>query len=558
MNRLGWLAALLSVLLAACHGAGRAASDPQKVAALTDRLEGKIWVEREGALAMTNGAGPLQIAATDVAADGDRVGGFVAIPSEQCLLAYARGSPGIDDLDLYAYGDDGSVLGADEAADPHPALIICPPHPTRAYVVARVAAGRGIVAVAVHSVSPAAAERAGRSLGARGRPGEEMGRVESWPGLDERVSEHRRLLGGHWEELRRVAVQADARAPTRLTATLSPDRCLDVLVVPGEEFAQLEVTLLGEDERILARAVPYGRDRSAIICSPVQSQIAIEVRPHAGQGLCAVVLGQSPRGAERQIGGPVRVYRTAPTIELSVERAQRAKILRALGYPDGVQVGTGTADVGRRTSFPVALPDGCVRLEIVAGRPLAGITADLWSANGDLIATGDAGEGPTLFACGKATAARIDIEAMSHPGPFAVELRKEKLSPPTLAAHPLAAGRLLSVVASRGDAVTAGAAADAKVLALDGVSLKTVEVQVPDGRCADVVAAVDAGGAGIDMRLFDPQANEESSLVRGRLVAESRVCATARNRSFRAELRLTSGKADALVWTRLLPPGASR
>ncbi len=132
-----------SVALGCRVGSGRTASDPKQVAVLSDRLHGTTWVEREAALATSYGAGALHIAATEVAADGDRVGGFVAIPSEECLLAYARGSPGIDDLDLYAYGDDGSVLGADEAADPHPALVICPPHPTRAYIVARVAAGRG-------------------------------------------------------------------------------------------------------------------------------------------------------------------------------------------------------------------------------------------------------------------------------------------------------------------------------------------------------------------------------------------------------------------------------
>src|SRR5437868_6809425 len=83
---------------------------------------------------------------------------------------------------------------------------------------ARIVAGRGVVASGVHALAPSVAAQVGRALGARGRPGEELGRIEAWPGLDERVTEHRRLIGARWEEIRRVAVQTDARAPTRISA----------------------------------------------------------------------------------------------------------------------------------------------------------------------------------------------------------------------------------------------------------------------------------------------------------------------------------------------------
>jgi hypothetical protein len=143
---------------------------------------------------------------------------------DQCVLAYARGSQGIEDLDLYAYSDDGTTLAADEASDPQPAVVICPPHQARAYLIARVAAGRGVVAIGVHTLAPSTAAHIGKALGARGRPGEELGRIEAWPGLDEKVNQHRRAIGSRWEEVRRVAVQADARAPTRISATLDGGR----------------------------------------------------------------------------------------------------------------------------------------------------------------------------------------------------------------------------------------------------------------------------------------------------------------------------------------------
>ncbi len=229
------LVVITLLALAACRQgrgpspSGRSAPpNPRELTVLTDRLDGSKWLAHDAELAMSLGAGPLKVAVADVGGDGDRIGGFVAIPSEQCVLAYARGSQGIEDLDLYAYGDDGTILAADEAADPQPAVVICPPHPTRAYFVARIVAGRGIVAVGVHALAPSTAAQVGKALGARGRPGEELGRIEAWPGLEEKVSQHRRIIGAHWEETRRVAVQADARAPTRLSALLDAGRCLDV------------------------------------------------------------------------------------------------------------------------------------------------------------------------------------------------------------------------------------------------------------------------------------------------------------------------------------------
>jgi hypothetical protein len=524
---------------------------PTPVAA--DHFEGRRWLSHDADVAMSLGAGPLMVAATDVGGEGDRVGGFVALPPEQCMLAYARGSLGVEDLDIYAYSDEGTILAADEASDPQPAVVICPPHPTRAYVVARVVGGRGVVAVGVQSVPLNAAAQVGKALGARGRPGEELGRAEAWPGLDDKVNEHRRRLGARWEEVRRVAVQADARAATRITASLEAGRCLDVFVVPGEEFAQLDVTIYDSDDRIMVRAPTYGRDRAAVLCSPVPMPVSVELRPHAGQGLCAIVLARSSVGGEREIAGPVYMHRIAPDADLGIERAERDRRLRVLGYPEPIVVGSGTTDVGRRLSFPLALPDGCARIDVVGGRPLAGVTADLWDASYNLVASGTSGDGPTLFACSKGGRARIDLEALNRPGPVSVEMRRETASLPALSSHPLAASRLLSTLHGRAEPITAGVASNVKVLALDPTSLRTFDLEIADSRCGDIVGALDAGGAGIEMRLLDATSGDEYALERGRFVAQSHVCATGRARTLHGEVRLSSGKADALVLMRLTP-----
>ncbi|MET0595713.1 MAG: hypothetical protein ABW133_23650, partial [Polyangiaceae bacterium] len=120
-------------------------------------------------------------------------------------------------------------------------------------------------------------------------------------------------------------------------------------------------------------------------------------------------------------------------------------------------------------------------------------------------------------------------------------------------AHPLAASRLLSALNARSESVTVSAAGEVKVLSLEPNLLKTFDIPLADGRCGDVVAALDAGGTGIDLRITDAQSGEEFSLVRGRLLAQSRVCAAGRARTLRGELRLGAGKTDALVLLRLAP-----
>jgi hypothetical protein len=132
-------------------------------------------------------------------------------------------------------------------------------------------------------------------------------------------------------------------------------------------------------------------------------------------------------------------------------------------------------------------------------------------------------------------------------------MRRERAPNGQLVAHPLAAGRLLSALNARGENVTVGAASDVKVLALESALLKTFDIPLPDGRCGDVVAALDSGGTGIDVRLTDAQSGEEFSLSRGRLLAQNRICSAGHARILRGEVRLAAGKADALVLMRLTP-----
>ena len=199
------------------------------------------------------------------------------------------------------------------------------------------------------------------------------------------------------------------------------------------------------------------------------------------------------------------------------------------------------------------LPAGCARIDVVAGSPLADVGASLWNDRGALLAEGRGGAGVALFACGPGGGARIDVEGLAHPGPYAIELRKDTAAPAPLVAHPLAASRLLAALDAGGAFVSASSAEATKVVALEPGARVTLPLDAPAGGCVEVTAALDKAGSGLDLRLADASTGE-STVTRGRFVVSDRFCAPRAGAKGNAELRLLAGKADALVLLRVLPP----
>ena len=519
---------------------------------LSDHLDAHPWLAPQAAVASAAGAGPLQILGADVASEGDRLGAFIAIPENECLLAYTRASPTIVDVDLFAYDDDGSAFASDESPEVEAAVLVCPPHPRRLYVVARVMAGAGLLAVGVQSVPRAAEGAVARAVGTRGRPGEDSGRLDAWPGLEGRIRAHRLAIGARWDDVRRVVVPMSPRAATRISATIEANRCLDVLATPSEEVASFD--LLAEDStaRIIARGREQGRDRSLVLCSATAVSITLSVRPRASQGLAAITIGRSSTFAAPEIAASARFVRVTQPAELDVARAALATTLASKGYAAPKSVASGTARVGSRTSIPLDLPAGCARVDVIAGRPLADVAATLWDHGGSMIADTRGGAGATIFACGKGGPARLDLEALESPGPFAVELRGDRTAPALLVAHPVAAARLIERMGAGGDPADASSAASATLVALDPAQLKTFPLTVPASSCVEVIAALDGGGTGVDLRVTTPGA--DGTITRSPDVAGDRLCAGATPIQGAYELRLGAGKADALVITRVVGP----
>ena len=493
-----------------------------------------------------------EVVAVEAGVAGDRIASLVEVPEAACVVLIARGTDTIEDLDLLAYGEDGAVLGMDEGPDKTPALLVCPPHPARLYVAARIAAGHGLVALGVERVAPQDAERAAATYHARHRQGEPDSRLASWPGLAERIAAHREHLGGTWQDVRRVAVPLDARIPTLVSATVEENRCLHALVLASDELSHVELSALDQNGQVLGRATALGRDRSLVVCSPLQVPVTFEFRPQGGRGVAVLVLSQSEPGSSSEIDDAVRVD-VYPSGTLDETRQKHAARLDGLGYAKAKLLKTGTLEPGRLDSATFALPKGCSRVDVLAGAPMRAMSARLWAADDSLIATSDDRAAPVLFACSSGGQVRLDTESLARPGQYSVELRAEPDAPVTLQSYPLAASRLLARMIERGLIQNSAQAGKITHHSLSPERLETEAVLVPVGRCIELTLAVGASATGAEVRLVNSDSGEELALARGTTVASARACAND-TLHVRAELRVAAGQSDGLSATHLLTP----
>ncbi|EYF08584.1 Hypothetical protein CAP_4114 [Chondromyces apiculatus DSM 436] len=540
---------------------------------LADTMEGRALLDNDSRLAGSAGAGPLQLLGVDVAVEGDRVGGFIEVPQAECVLVIARASPTVGDLDLAAYDDDGSTFSTDEAPDPKATILVCPPHPRRLYVVARVTAGSGVVAVGVQSVEARAAEAVAQAVGARGRPGEGSGIASSWPGLEGKLRAHRAGIGGRWDDVRWLALPVGSIAPARVSFVVDAGRCLDVLVVPSDEVGTLEVVAEDAGGRIVARARELGQDRGFVLCAGERAEVSLALRARGAGGLCAVMAGRSEVGTEGEIEGTFPIARVTETRALTVVRGVHDRAMEGRGF-GAPRASTGTAKLGSRSSVAVELPAGCARIDVLAGKPLGEFLAELWNEQGELLVAERAGAAATLYGCGAGGQGRIDVESLARPGPFGVVVRKDPAAPQVLVKHPTAAARLMSrLIAGEGGSAgggagegvrgAAGSAAGAQVVTLEEARLATVPLTVPVRSCSEVIVALDRQGAGLDLRLVEGGGTgdakggtgegreaREARVARGRYVVSDRRCAGNAPMQGAVELRLGAGKGEALVLVR--------
>ena len=519
-------------------------------------LEARPLLDDLPAKASRFGAGPLAIVASGPMSEGERVGAFVEIPKDVCLLAYARSSASLEDIDLAAFAEEGHPIAVDEGPDPKPTILVCPPHPDRVYVAVHAAAGEGLCVIAAQLVPRESAMAVGRAVDAHGATPKAP---ETWPGLDEHVRAHRAAVGATWEEQRRVAVAVDSRAPSSVGFSIEAGGCTDALVVPDDDVAVVDVDVFDGDGRHVARARDSSHVRSITVCSQTSVAGSLQLRPHVGRGLVAVVVSKSKGDSAREVLTRPEIAWVAAGQPLEVTRAARERELGKAGYGGPVSSQTGQLQLGRRASLTVNLTGGpCSRVDVVAGTPLALVEATIWDDAGSLLASGDGADGAVLFACGKGKA-RVDLGTRGRPGPFALLVRPEKWQSRLFAAHPLAASRMLArlagpVAGSREGGVAEGRPSAVEQAVLEPTKRYVRDANIAPGQCLRVAIGVEGEGTGLELRMFDAVSGDELDRSHGQISAGVRACAGSAARSVRVESRATAGKLSAVIGERIVGP----
>lgn len=543
----------LAVMLTACGGGQPVRPTPPPTAqveapkVVVGPLEARPLLGDLPIRAQRYGAGPLAIVASGPMSEGERVGAFVEIPKDSCLLTYARSSASLEDIDLAAFGEEGNPVAVDEGPDPKPTLLVCPSRPDRLWVAAHAAAGEGLCVIAAQLVPRDRADAVGRAVNAHGSTPKSP---ETWPGLEDQVRAHRTAIGGTWEEVRRVAVALDARAPSAVPMNIDEGGCIDALVIPDEDVAVLDVDVFDADGRVVARAHDTSQSRSVTVCSDTAVAGSIQVRPHVGRGLAAVVLGRTKGDGAREMSARPEVAWVSAGQPLEVTRAARERALAKAGYSAAVVAKTGQLQLGRRATLPVELPAPCARVDVVAGAPLALVEAAVWDDAGGLLASGEGADGAVLFACGRGRA-RVDLGTRGRPGPYAVLVRAEPWKDASFSAHPLAAGRMLARASGPSSAPHEGKPGAVHVAVLEPAKRYVHDANIAANHCLQVAFGVEGDGTGLETRLFDAVSGDELDRSHGQTSASVRACADDAARSVRIEARATAGKLDAVIGERV-------
>ncbi len=544
---------LTLVVCASCSGVRAvprsAPALPQPVVTSGEPSTAKLAVDLSLA-AVALGAGPAANVASGQIAAGERLGAFVEIPSEACLLAYARGSHSLEDIDLVAFSDEGDPLASDEAPDPRPAVMLCPPHPARVYLAVHAASGEGLVSVVAHLVPVASATPLASAFHTRnGRGG--VSPPDAWAGLDEAVARQRRQIGGTWEDARRVALALDARAPTVVGMPINAGQCVDAFIVTSGDVKALDVEVQGDGQVVIARASATRGEAAVVVCSESTVRASLVLRPEVGVGVAAVVFGQTSSASSGDFAESARFVGAAPGVsaQQSLERLEGA--LGRQGYAKAAALTSLSVASGTRATVAVNPGDACARVDVVAAAPLGAFHAALWTPSGTELSEASGLGHATLFDCGRSKAA-VELEARGAGGSVSVTTRPEIWRDPLFVAHPLAASRMLTRAASGPLGVMEGAASGARFFSLDASRREAWELSLPAGACSFVYAGGEGEGAGVALEVIDAANAEVLGRSSSPRAASVRACAAAEApRRLRVLVRPLAGKLEIVVGERV-------
>ena len=486
----------------------------------------------------------FQALAGAVVTEGEQVGRFLDAPPDTCVAVVARAGSSIRDVDLFMFDDAGDVLASDEAPTSGAAVMLCPPHPRRVYLAARVVSGTGLLALGAFVVAPGRADEVGRALTVRGRPGQDTGKLAGWPGLEARLRERRAWLGSRWEDVRRAALPVDPHAVSSLSVKLGENRCLDVFASASEEVTGLLLEVLDSEGRVVSRGRATGAEQGLVVCSRTDEELTVQLRPRGARGTAAVVIATSPRGAIVELASHVDVVGTAPILPLPLALDRHRARMQGLALAGVVSVGQGTASVGLVQTMAVELAAGCSRIDVIGGAPTGRFRAELWAEGGELVDRSEGGPSAALFSCTRVPMrVRLEVVALEERGPFAIELR-QGARVPLLEEHPRAAARLLQRLEAETGPVDFRSMAGVEALAITAERRHERSVSLTR-ECTRWLVASDGGTALVVDTVA--QALEPNGIARGLGLAVHEVCA---DQPTEARLRVGASPASTVLLLR--------
>jgi hypothetical protein len=345
----------------------------------------------------------------------------------------------------------------------------------------------------------------------------------------------------------------DARAPTTVSLPVATDQCVDVMIVPSEAVALLDVEAVDGEGRVVGRSREGTAMPTLTICSPLEMAGALFIRPHVGTGLAAVVLARAPGEIARDLSTRPDIAWVAPSQPVEATSRERELLLTKHSYEGPLTTTSGSLVLGRRVSVPLnlrALGAPCARVDVVAGAPLALVSAHVIDDRGVVLASGEASSSVTVFACASGIVT-LELETRGRPGPFKATVRAERWKDPVFAARPLASSRMLARASSGPEMLLEGSEAAVRELSLAADRVVSWTETVPAGRCLRATIGVEGSGAGVEIRAFEG-GDLEVDRSEAAYAAGVRPCASPdTSKIVRLEARASAGRMDAVLGVRV-------
>ncbi len=517
-----WLLAPL-VLACASRTPAQRPGAPTPFGELAQEPQPGAWFQRDAARARAAGAGDTVILAVEAATQGDAVSAMLSVPADSCALVLARAGAEVADLDLMVVGEDGRLLGMDLAPDATPSVMVCPPHPERLFVSARVAEGLGLVALGAQRVPPSAANALMARLGIapHGSPlDDEAGRLEP-------LERRRRSLGPEWSTVYLTKIPLSAGRSSHFDVDVTGPRCAEIAGYVEPLAQPTELLLRDEAGRIITTQTWTEAITVSTLCAAATTRISAELRSLRGQGWAVVNVNRSLEGAASRLATHRDVVFIGPgpafdaTLQQLEARLSRAGLEQRQRLP--LSVGAG----GRSSSAQLELRAGCARLDVVARSTTLGVETKLWRLPEEQLVARARGPGHTTsYSCGAARTEQLELRAVSPLEHALVVVSQERQAPPALLAAPLAASRALDALLGVVELGSLDELSSARALTLsDATRAVLPELELEPRRCAAFGVGAEPGVQGVELRLLHASSGAELAYAMGDQAVALRYCA---------------------------------